>query len=87
MVKNIGVRVLVICLEGKRGLMRERYGMGEGEVFNLRDDFFVRGVMEVMEGKGVDVVINSLVGKLFYVMWGCLVLFGRFVEIGKRDIY
>lgn len=87
MAKNIGARVLVTCSEGKRGLMRERYGMGEGEVFNSRDDSFVRGVMEATEGKGVDVVINSLAGKLLHATWGCLAPFGRFVEIGKRDIH
>ncbi|KAK4648623.1 putative PKS/NRPS-like protein biosynthetic cluster [Podospora bellae-mahoneyi] len=68
MAKNIGARVLVTCSEGKRGLMRERYGMGEGEVFNSRDDSF----------SGWETA---------HATWGCLAPFGRFVEIGKRDIH
>lgn len=37
-------------------------------------------------GKGVDVVLNSLTGDLLHASWRCCAAFGRFIEIGKRDI-
>ena len=42
--------------------------------------------MQVTDGKGVDVVINSTSGELLQETWQHLATLGRFVEIGKRDI-
>ena len=42
--------------------------------------------MTATEGKGVDVVLNSLSGPLLKATWSCIARFGRFVEIGKVDI-
>lgn len=42
--------------------------------------------MKATHGRGVDVVINSLVGDLMHASWGCLVDFRRLVEIGKREL-
>jgi NADPH:quinone reductase-like Zn-dependent oxidoreductase len=40
----------------------------------------------VTGGRGVDVIINSLVGDLMHATWSCIAPFGRFVEIGKREL-
>lgn len=37
-------------------------------------------------GRGVDVVLNSLTADLLHDSWRACADFGRFVEIGKRDI-
>jgi NADP-dependent 3-hydroxy acid dehydrogenase YdfG len=42
--------------------------------------------MAATNGHGVDVVLNSLVGDLLHASWKCCASFGRFVEIGKRDL-
>lgn len=43
--------------------------------------------MDATNGRGVDVIINSLVGDLMHDSWeSCLADFGRFVEIGKREL-
>ncbi|KAI4167378.1 MAG: hypothetical protein LQ343_007255 [Gyalolechia ehrenbergii] len=42
--------------------------------------------MSATKGKGVDVVVNSLTGDLLHASWRCCANFGRFVEVGKRDI-
>lgn len=34
----------------------------------------------------MDVVLNSLTGDLLHASWRCCGMFGRFVEIGKRDL-
>ncbi len=43
--------------------------------------------MELTAGRGVDVILNSLAGEAIPMGLSCLAEFGRFVEIGKRDIY
>lgn len=43
--------------------------------------------MAATNPRGVDVIINSLVGDLMHDGWqSCLADFGRFVEIGKREL-
>ncbi len=44
------------------------------------------GILKATNGRGVDVVFNSLTGEMLHDSWRALALFGRFVEIGKRDI-
>lgn len=38
------------------------------------------------KGKGVDVILNSLSGDLLQESWRCIGKFGRFIEIGKREM-
>ena len=43
--------------------------------------------MKLTGGIGVDVVLNSLAGEAITKSLQCLRPFGRFLEIGKRDLY
>ncbi len=43
--------------------------------------------MRLTGGKGVDVVLNSLAGEAIAKGLEVLKPFGRFLEIGKRDLY
>lgn len=38
------------------------------------------------QGRGVDVVFNSLSGDGLIASWECIAQFGRFIEIGRKDI-
>jgi NADPH:quinone reductase-like Zn-dependent oxidoreductase len=42
--------------------------------------------MKKTDGRGVSVVINSLVGDLMHASWRCVADFGRFIEVGKREL-
>lgn len=70
----------------KKNFIIQTYGIPEGQIFYSRDTSFVQGVLEATNGKGVDVVVNSLAGEQLRATWKCMAPFGRFVEIGKRDI-
>jgi len=63
----------------------DEYGIPEDHIFSSRDLSFVKGIMRVTNGKGVDVVLNSLAGEALRRSWDLLSPFGRFVEIGKKD--
>ena len=43
--------------------------------------------MRMTQNRGVDVVLNSLAGEGLSATWEWIASFGRFVEIGKRDIH
>lgn len=43
-------------------------------------------ILAATAGRGVDVVLNSLTGDLLDDSWNACAEFGRFVEVGKRDI-
>ncbi|KAI1078778.1 putative polyketide synthase [Whalleya microplaca] len=68
----------------RRFLVKELNVPGS-HIFNSRDESFVEDLHNMTNGRGVDVVVNSLTGALMHASWGCLANFGRFVEIGKRE--
>lgn len=51
-----------------------------------RDVSFGDAIRRATDNQGVDVVLNSLAGNALRETWDCLAHFGRFIEIGKRDI-
>ncbi|OYW29709.1 MAG: beta-ketoacyl synthase, partial [Chthoniobacter sp. 12-60-6] len=68
----------------KRKLLKD---LGVRHVIDSRRADFAEAVMEITNGKGVDVVLNSLAAEAIPMGLSCLAQFGRFIEIGKRDIY
>lgn len=68
----------------KRTLLKN---LGVAHVIDSRKADFAESVMEITKGKGVDVVLNSLAAEAIPMGLSCLAQFGRFIEIGKRDIY
>jgi len=61
--------------------------LGVRHVIDSRRGDFTEEVMAITAGMGVDVVLNSLSGEAIPMGLACLAQFGRFIEIGKRDIY
>ncbi|MFJ2743705.1 SDR family NAD(P)-dependent oxidoreductase [Streptomyces sp. NPDC087440] len=68
----------------KRDLLR---GLGVEHVWDSRTLDFADGVRELTGGRGVDVVLNSASGETLVRSLELVAPGGRFVEIGKRDIY
>lgn len=70
--------------DDKRAFLR---GLGVEHIFNSRTANFGDEVLALTHGRGVDVVLNSLSGPAVTESLRCLRAFGRFVEIGKTDVY
>jgi phthiocerol/phenolphthiocerol synthesis type-I polyketide synthase C len=68
----------------KRHILRM---LGVHHVFDSRSLAFADEIMQITGGEGVDVVLNSLAGEAIYQNLRVLRPFGRFIEIGKRDLY
>ncbi|OBT83082.1 hypothetical protein VE02_08865 [Pseudogymnoascus sp. 03VT05] len=85
--QHIGAKVFATCsTAAKRDLLIEKYNIDPEHIFSSRDSSFGPGVMAKTNGRGVDVVLNSLSGPLLKATWDCIARFGRFVDIAKVDI-
>ncbi|MFV2177765.1 SDR family NAD(P)-dependent oxidoreductase [Actinomadura sp. LOL_016] len=77
----------VLATAGTEAKRRHLRGQGVEHVFDSRDLRFAEQVREATGGRGVDVVLNSLSGPAMHASLTLLAPRGRFVEIGKRDLY
>jgi len=68
----------------KRELLKT---LGVWEVIDSRSGDFAERVMELTDRRGVDIVLNALAAEAIPMGLSCLAQSGRFIEIGKRDIY
>lgn len=70
--------------EEKRRFLRL---LGVEHVMDSRSLAFADEVMEITGAAGVDIVLNALAGEAIHKSLSVLAPYGRFLEIGKRDIY
>ncbi|WP_433498983.1 SDR family NAD(P)-dependent oxidoreductase [Sphaerimonospora sp. CA-214678] len=83
--RHHGARVIATAgTAAKRDLL---LAMGADHVLDSRSLLFAEQVRELTGGQGVDVVLNSLAGEAVGRGVECLRHGGRFIELGKRDIY
>ena len=68
----------------RRQLLRD---MGIEHVYDSRSTEFADEIRRDTDGYGVDIVLNSLIGPAQRAGIELLAFGGRFVEIGKRDVY
>src|SRR5207249_7340117 len=83
--RHLGADVIATAgSPSKRALLKT---LGVEHVIDSRRGDFAESVLKITGGKGVDVVLNALAGEAIPMGLSCLAEFGRFIEIGKRDIY
>jgi acyl transferase domain-containing protein/NADPH:quinone reductase-like Zn-dependent oxidoreductase len=70
--------------ESKRAYLRE---LGVPHIFNSRTLDFSEKILEITGGLGVDIVLNSLAGDFIAASFSALGHGGRFIELGKRDLW
>jgi acyl transferase domain-containing protein/NADPH:quinone reductase-like Zn-dependent oxidoreductase/acyl carrier protein len=70
--------------EDKRDYLQ---ALGIEHVYNSRNIDFYDEILNDTNREGVDIVLNSLTGDAMYKSIQLLKSFGRFVEIGKKDVY
>lgn len=83
--QHLGAEVIATAgSPAKRALLET---LGARHVIDSRRADFADAVAAITGGRGVDVVLNSLASEAIPMGLSCLAEFGRFIEIGKRDIY
>lgn len=85
--KWIGAEIYAtVSSSEKTEFLAEKMGVKKENIFYSRDNTFLDAVMEATNGRGVDVVLNSLSGEQLHASWQCVAQGGCMVEIGKRDL-
>lgn len=85
MAQAIGAEVFATAgSDEKRDFLRS---LGVEHVMDSRSLDFADEVLEITSGYGVDAVLNSLPGEAITKSISILASYGRFLEIGKTDIY
>ncbi|WP_158692177.1 type I polyketide synthase, partial [Streptomyces aurantiacus] len=83
--RHFGAEVYGTASAGKWGVLRE-LGVEDSRIASSRNLDFEASVLERTEGRGVDVVLNSLAREFVDASLRLLPRGGRFVEMGKTDL-
>ncbi|CAI6332955.1 unnamed protein product [Periconia digitata] len=84
--QHAGARVFATAgTPEKRQFLHDTFGISKSDIYSSRNNDFRDEIINATEGRGVDVIVNSLSGALLQDTWALIAEFGRFVEIGKKD--
>jgi NADPH:quinone reductase-like Zn-dependent oxidoreductase len=75
-----------VSSEEKKRFLKSEYSIPEDHVFYSRDTSFADGISRMTNGRGIDVIINSLAGDSLMASWNSIAPYGRFIEIGRKDL-
>jgi fatty acid synthase len=96
---GVGQAAIAVCLaygckvyttvgtQAKREFLLKTFPqLKESDIGNSRDTSFEEQILRETDGRGVDIVLNSLADEKLQASVRLLADFGRFIEIGKYDI-
>ncbi|KAF4955471.1 hypothetical protein FSARC_11838 [Fusarium sarcochroum] len=88
---GVGIAAIQLCQYAGAQLYitvgtKQKRQLSDDQIFDSRTTAFVRDILAATDGKGVDVILNSLSGNLLDELWRILADGGLMAEIGKRDI-
>lgn len=85
---HFGCNIFTTCgTEEKRDFIKKNFPhIPESHIGNSRDNSFLEMILQETNGRGVDIVLNSLAEDKLLTSVKCLAPNGRFLEIGKYDI-
>lgn len=82
--QQTGAEIFGTASDRKRQFLNR---LGVQHVLDSRSLDFASEIHKITGGHGVDVVLNSLAGEAIPKSLSILARYGRFIEIGKRDLY
>lgn len=87
MLNHVAIQIFVtVGTDGKRDYLYKSFSMAQDHICSSRNSSFVRQILQRTDGRGVNVILNSLTGGLFDESWRLLADGGVLAEIGKRAI-
>ena len=84
--KHIGAEIFVTVGSDKKRKIVSSYGVAADHIFDSRSLSFVSAIQRLTNGRGVDVVVNTLAYEALHETWACISPLGRFVQLDKKDI-
>ena len=85
--QNTGCEIFVSAGSAKKRQYLASLGIPETHIFDSRHDEYGKHIQVLTQGSGVDVVLNYLTGDAIDKTLDVVAKNGRFIELGKRDIY
>jgi acyl transferase domain-containing protein/NADPH:quinone reductase-like Zn-dependent oxidoreductase/thioesterase domain-containing protein len=82
--KAVGAEIYATASRGKWAHLRQQ---GVDHIFDSRSLDFSKEILAATSGRGVDIVFNSLNGDFIEKSFDTLAQNGRFIEIGKKEIW
>ncbi|MEV0299454.1 SDR family NAD(P)-dependent oxidoreductase [Nocardia sp. NPDC050710] len=82
--RHLGLRLLVTASEPKWNVLRD-FGFDDSDIGNSRTLDFEQKFLDATDGRGVDIVLDSLAGEFVDASLRLLPRGGRFVEMGMID--
>ena len=79
--------LVTVGTKEKREFLEKEFEISSKFIFDSRSTKFYDDIMNITNGQGVDIIINSFSGSRLDQTIKCLNSFGRFIEIGKSSIY
>nr|XP_022904132.1 fatty acid synthase isoform X2 [Onthophagus taurus] len=85
---HMGCKVFTtVGSQSKRDFLKKTFPqLTDDQIGNSRDTSFEQLIMTETNGRGVDLVLNSLAAEQLEASVRCLAIGGRFLEIGKVDL-
>lgn len=85
--QTLGANIFVTCgNEAKVELLNTEFNIPRDHIFSSRTTVFRDKIRAMTDGRGVDVVLNSLGGDMFRESCKTIGAHGRFIEIGRKDL-
>ncbi|KAI2466075.1 hypothetical protein F4781DRAFT_434797 [Annulohypoxylon bovei var. microspora] len=85
--QHVGAEIIAtVSSEAEKQFLAKHYHIPDDHIFSNKDNGFVQGIKRITNGLGVQAILNSLTGELLRETWHCIAPFGRFVELGMKDI-
>ncbi|HEU4408793.1 MAG TPA: SDR family NAD(P)-dependent oxidoreductase, partial [Polyangiaceae bacterium] len=85
--RKLGAEIYATAGRPEKRAYLESSGLAAERIMSSRGPEFGAELLARTGGKGVDVVLNCLTGEAIAAGLDALAPYGRFLEIGKRDIY
>jgi NADPH:quinone reductase-like Zn-dependent oxidoreductase len=83
----IGAEVFVtVGTEAKKQFLIDQFAIQQDHIFDSHGSAFLPALLAASSGRGVDVILNSLTRDQLHDSFFAIAEFGRFIEIGKKDI-
>ncbi|XP_058792836.1 fatty acid synthase [Phymastichus coffea] len=85
---HMGCKVFTtVGSQEKRDFLKKTFPqLNDRNIGNSRDTSFEQLILNETDGRGVDLILNSLAGEKLQASVRCLAIGGRFLEIGKFDL-
>lgn len=85
--QSIGATIYAtVGSDEKRGFLTKTFGIPDSHIFNSRGGFKEQ-LFKATNGRGADVVMNTLNGPQMHESLACCAPMGRFLELGMGDIF